>query len=131
MPIIEPLRPIRDRLTSGKGPGDRLIVGPKGGVISTATLRDATHWDQLVNETGLSGLVRHGLRHSALTWMADSGVPLYVLQRVAGHQDTAVTARYLHPDMAALTGAGSGFFGLVGAKWGPSRSGRPPRLTSA
>jgi integrase len=98
VPIIEPLRPTLERLTSGKEPDDRLIVGPKGGVITTATLRDATNWDQLVIELGLAELVRHGLRHTALTWMADSGVPLYVLQRVAGHQDPAVTARYLHPD---------------------------------
>jgi hypothetical protein len=48
---------------------------------------------------------------------ADSGVPLYVLQRVAGHQDPAVTRRYLHPNTAALAEAGS-VFGLVGAKWG-------------
>jgi integrase len=38
-------------------------------------------------------LVRHGLRHTALTWMADAGVDLHILQRVAGHQDPAVTAR--------------------------------------
>ncbi len=62
----------------------------------------------------LDGLVRHGLRHTAPTWMADSGVPLYVLQRVAGHQDPAVTARYLHPDTAALAEAGSAF----SAWWG-------------
>lgn len=116
VPIIDPLRPTLERLTDGKGPDDRLIVGPKGGVITTATLRDATSWDQLVLDLGLAGLVRHGLRHTALTWMADSGVPLYVLQRVAGHQDPAVTARYLHPDTAALTEAGSAF----SAWWGLS-----------
>ena len=109
VPIIDPLRPTLERLIDGKGPDDRLIVGPKGGVITTATLRDATRWDQLVIDLGLDGLVRHGLRHTALTWMADSGVPLYVLQRVAGHQDPAVTARYLHPDTAALAEAGSAF----------------------
>jgi integrase len=116
VPIIDPLRPTLERLTCGKEPNDRLIVGPKGGVITTATLRDATNWDQLVMDLGLDGLVRHGLRHTALTWMADSGVPLYVLQRVAGHQDPTVTARYLHPDTAALAEAGSAF----SAWWGLS-----------
>ena len=109
VPIIDPLRATLERLTDGKGLDERLIVGPKGGVITTATLRDATNWDQLVVGLGLAGPVRHGLRHTALTWMADSGVPLYVLQRVAGHQDPAVTARYLHPDTAALADAGSAF----------------------
>ena len=72
---------------------------------------------------GLDGLVRHGLRHTALTWMADSGVPLYVLQRVAGHQDPAVTARYLHPDTAALAEAGSAFSVWWGAERGPDSGG--------
>ena len=30
--------------------------------------------------------------------MADAGVELHMLQRVAGHQDPAVTSRYLHPE---------------------------------
>jgi integrase len=50
----------------------RLLVGPRDGVITTATLRDATGSDQLVNALGLTGLVSHGLRHTALTWMADA-----------------------------------------------------------
>jgi hypothetical protein len=28
--------------------------------------------DELVVDLGLAGLVRHGLRHTALTWMADA-----------------------------------------------------------
>jgi integrase len=51
----------------------------------------------VVTGLGLAGLVRHGLRHTALTWMADAG-----------------TARYLHPDHAALLAAGTRF----SAWWG-------------
>lgn len=109
VPIIEPLRPTLVRLTAGR-PGDaRLLLGPRGGVITTATLRDATGWDHLVRELGHEGLVRHGLRHTALTWMADAGVELHILQRVAGHQDPAVTSRYLHPDTQAVLDAGTAF----------------------
>ena len=85
------------------------MLGPRGGVITTATLRDATGWDALVTELGQPGLVCHGLRHTALTWMADAGVDLHILQRVAGHQDPAVTARYLHPDVQAMLEAGTAF----------------------
>jgi integrase len=53
--------------------------------------------------------VRHGLRHTALTWMADAGVELHLLQRVAGHQDPAVTARYLHPDHQAVLDVGTAY----------------------
>jgi integrase len=77
--------------------------------VTTATLRDATNWDAVVRDIGQAGLVRHGLRHTALTWMADAGVELHILQRVAGHQDPAVTSRYLHPDVQAMLDAGSVF----------------------
>ena len=109
VPVIEPLRPTLARLTVDRDPEERLVTGPRGGVITTATLRDATGWDQLVADLGLPGLVRHGLRHTALTWMADAGVELHLLQRVAGHQDPAVTSRYLHPDAQAVLQAGTAF----------------------
>jgi hypothetical protein len=38
--------------------------------------------------------------------MADAGVELHLLQRVAGHQEPAVTARYLHPDHEAVLEVG-------------------------
>ena len=41
--------------------------------------------------------------------MADAGVDLHMLQRVAGHQDPAVTAGYLHPDTQAVLAAGNAF----------------------
>ena len=102
VPIIDPLRPTLVRLTAGRRPEERLVVGSRDGVNTTATLQDATGWDALVTKLGQPGLVRHGLRHTALTWMADAGVDLHILQRVAGHQDPTVTARYRHPDVQAV-----------------------------
>ena len=122
VPIIDPLRPTLLRLTAGRRGDERLVMGPRGGVITTATLRDATNWDQLVTELGQPGLVRHGLRHTALTWMADAGIELHIVQRVAGHQDPAVTARYLHPDVQAMLDAGTAF----SAWWSATGPDRPP-----
>jgi len=48
VPILEPLRPVLERLTEGKQPEDSLLVGPKGGYLTTATVRDATDWDSMV-----------------------------------------------------------------------------------
>jgi integrase len=79
VPIIDPLRPTLVRLTTGRR-GE----------------------DALVTELGQPGLVRHGLRYTALTWMADAGIDLHILQRVAGHQDPAVAARYLLPDVQRI-----------------------------
>jgi hypothetical protein len=80
-------------------------------------------WDELVDDLGLSGLVRHGLRHTALTWMADAGVELHMLQRVAGHQDPAVTSRYLHPDHQAVLDVGAAY-----ARWWAQSGPNSPAL---
>jgi integrase len=125
VPIIEPLRPTLLRLVQGREADDRLITGPKGGVITTATLRDATNWDEIVADLGPSRLVRHGLRHTALTWMADAGVELHMLQRVAGHQDPAVTSRYLHPDTSPIQEVGETF-----SRWWSQTGPKTPHLAA-
>ena len=84
----------------------RLFVGPRGGRIATAVLRDATHWDEVVTKLGYEHLRRHDLRHTGLTWFADAGVPLHRLQTIAGHTDPRITQRYLHPNIRALQNDG-------------------------
>ncbi len=74
-------------------------------MLTTATVRDATKWEHLVAELGLPGLTRHGLRHTGATWLADSGVPLHVLQQILGHQSIETTTAYLHPDHRHLAEA--------------------------
>ncbi|HZE15460.1 MAG TPA: tyrosine-type recombinase/integrase [Mycobacterium sp.] len=90
----------------GDDPDARLFTGPRGGRITTATLRDATSWDDVVSELGHEQFKRHGLRHTGLTWMADAGVPLHSLRKIAGHGTLTTTQRYLHPDRQSLTNAG-------------------------
>jgi hypothetical protein len=41
--------------------------------ITTAVVRDATHWDEVVTALGYEHLRRHDLRHTGLTWMATRG----------------------------------------------------------
>lgn len=128
LPVIASLRPTLGRLTAGRSPEARLLTGPPGGLITTATLRDATHWDSLVREIGQTGLVCHWLRHTALTWMADARVELHILQRVAGHQDPAVTSRYLHLDTQGDAGRRDCAFSVVvqsGQASASSKAARP------
>ena len=66
-------------------PMARLFTGPRGDRITTVVLRDATHWDEVVTKLGYEHLRRHDLRHTGLTWMADAGVPVHVLRKIAGH----------------------------------------------
>jgi integrase len=83
-----------------------LFTGPRGGRITTAVLRDATHWDDVVGQLGYEHLRRHDLRHTGLTWMADAGVPVHHLRKIAGHGSLTTTQRYLHPDHDSITDAG-------------------------
>ncbi len=105
VPILDALEPVLERLVEGKEPDDPLLRGPRGGVLTTATVRDATKWDQLVTDLGLPNLTRHGLRHTGATWMADAGIPLHVLQEILGHQSIETTKGYLHPDHRHLAEA--------------------------
>lgn len=122
VPLIEEVRPMvaelvaRSSLTDG-----RLFVGPRGGRITTAVLRDATHWDEVVESIGLGYLRRHDLRHTGLTWMADAGVPVHILRKIAGHGSLSTTQRYLHPNHDAVLGAGELLTNyLRGSQGGPS-----------
>ncbi|MFB6396814.1 tyrosine recombinase XerC [Polymorphospora lycopeni] len=108
VPLIEEIRPIvARRVDAVSDPAARLFTGPRGGRISTAVLRDATHWDEVVTKLGFEHLRRHDLRHTGLTWMADAGVPVHVLRKIAGHGSLTTTQRYLHPDRQAFTDAGT------------------------
>ncbi|WP_263984678.1 site-specific integrase [Streptomyces sp. HPF1205] len=40
-------------------------------------------------------------------WMADAGVPLHVLRKIAGHGSLTTTQRYLHPDRRSIHLAGA------------------------
>ncbi|EHN78485.1 phage integrase [Streptomyces coelicoflavus ZG0656] len=53
--IVEEIRPLVAQrvLSAGPNPDARLFTGPRGGRISTAVLRDATHWDDVVTKLGL------------------------------------------------------------------------------
>ncbi|MET9626962.1 hypothetical protein ABZX92_05815 [Lentzea sp. NPDC006480] len=39
--------------------------------------------------------------------MADAGVPVHHLQKIAGHGSITTTQRYLHPNRNAVTDAGT------------------------
>jgi integrase len=108
VPIIVELREmVGRRLDAASSPDARLFTGPRGGRISTAVLRDATHWDDVVGALGYEHLRHHDLRHTGLTWMADAGVPVHVLRKIAGHGSLTTTQRYLHPDRQSIEDAGT------------------------
>lgn len=82
-----------------------LLRGPQDGVITTAALRDATSWDELVASLGLPRLRRHDLRHAGATWFANAGIPIHVVSDILGHASVETTRAYLHTDNTALQNA--------------------------
>jgi integrase len=108
VPLIGEVRPLVEKRLDAVGhdPTARIFTGPRGGRITTAVLRDATHWDEVVTQLGYEHLRRHDLRHTGLTWMADAGVPVHVLRKIAGHGSLVTTQRYLHPDAQSIADAG-------------------------
>lgn len=126
VPLIENVRPlVQHRIEAAGHRSDaRLFTGPRGGRITTAILRDATHWDEVVEALGHEHLRRHDLRHTGLTWMADAGVPVHVLRKIAGHGSLSTTQRYLHPDVQSIANAGDSLAVFLSA----TRSPDGPRL---
>jgi len=118
--IVEVRELVRQRVEAAGGRADaRLFTGLRGGRITTAVLRDATHWDEVVAALGFEHLRRHGLRHTGLTWLADAGVPVHVLRKIAGHGSLTTTQRYLHPDSAAVSAAGDSLTAFLRAPRSP------------
>lgn len=109
VPIVSMIEPTLRRLTVQRPATAPLLRGPRGGVITTASLRDATNWDALVARMGLKGLRRHDLRHVGATWFANSGVPLHVVADILGHASVETTRAYLHTDETELTRAAISF----------------------
>lgn len=53
-------------------------------------------WQKAIEVAKLPGLRLHDLRHSAASFMVNSGVDLFAVGKVLGHANVASTARYSH-----------------------------------
>jgi integrase len=56
---------------------------------------------------------------TGLTWMADAGVPIHVLRKIAGHGSLTTTQRYLHPEARSIAAAGDALSADLIAKRSP------------
>lgn len=74
----------------------------------------------MVTALGFEHLRRHDLRHTGLTSMADAGVPVHVLRKIAGHGSLSTTQRYLHPDASTIAAAGESLSAFLSAPRSPS-----------
>ncbi len=59
---------------------------------------------RVVNQVGLNDGIRdprqkvtfHVLRHTFASWLVESGIPLYTVKELLGHETLAMTVRYSH-----------------------------------
>lgn len=63
---------------------------------------------------GVPEINLHGLRHTAMTIMAEAGVPIEVRRWIAGHSKTEMTARYSHESETLMREAVEKLGELVG-----------------
>ena len=47
----------------------------------------------------------HSLRHTFVSFAANAGVPLHIVQSIVGHESTAMTRHYYHENIDALKSA--------------------------
>lgn len=52
-------------------------------------------------------LRRHGLRHTGPTWLADVGVKVHDLRKIAGHASLTTAQRHRHTSYQSVTEAGA------------------------
>ena len=79
---------------------------------------------RLALDRGLPDVRSGSWRSTGSTWMADAGVPVHVLRKIAGHGSLTTTQRYLHPDRTSIDAAGVALSGHLSAR----RSANGPQL---
>jgi len=79
-------------LAAGKSVSPWVFPSPTGGLMDPSKLR--REFAAALTKAGLRAVTFHSLRHTCLTMMAEAGVAMPVLQKIAGHSSITVTARY-------------------------------------
>lgn len=83
--------------------GEYLFPSPHDPAKHLTTIKHS--WQTARAAAGLPGLRVHDLRHSAASAMLASGVDLFTIGKVLGHQNVVSTARYAHLSNSSLLAA--------------------------
>lgn len=79
---------------------DKVFIAITGGQVD----RISKTFSRVVDELGLNAgindprhkIVFHSCRHTFASWLVESGVSLYIVQKLLGHENISQTARYSH-----------------------------------
>lgn len=90
---LDVLRRLHDERTSEAD--DYVFKGEKGDKLDATYV--SKRFKRYVELAKLhEGLTFHSLRHTFITWGIQAGVPVPVMQRLAGHADIKTTMQYVH-----------------------------------
>ena len=93
VPLAQAALAIIDALPKPKG-AIYLFPNPANAARHLTTIKHG--WHGAREAAGLSDLRIHDLRHSAASFMVNSGVDLFAVGKVLGHANVASSARYAH-----------------------------------
>lgn len=93
VPLAQAALDIIDRLPKAKA-AVYLFPNSRNAQKHLTTIKHG--WQTARDAAGLPGLRIHDLRHSAASFMVNSGVDLFAVGKVLGHANVASTARYSH-----------------------------------
>jgi len=85
-------------------------------------------WDEVRGATGLAAFTPYDTRHTALTRLAEAGVPVQVAMSFAGHMSPRMQQRYIAISMASKRNAAA--LAFSGVQWNgaaPEREKKRPR----
>lgn len=88
-----------EKLAAGPAYGDSgcVVVDELGTPVHPERYSD--YFEKLLKAAGLPRIVLHGARHTALSLMEKSGVPISIISKWAGHYDVKFTySRYVHAE---------------------------------
>jgi integrase len=85
-----------------------------------------TGWDNARKEAGLPDVRLHDLRHSAASFMVNSGRSIYEVAKILGHSQLKTTERYAHLSQETLLAAVDSAADATGLTW---RSGHQAEVT--
>jgi integrase len=73
---------------------DYVFHDKTGSKLSASTVQHSFH--RACKEAGIQDFRFHDLRHTFASWLVQSGVDLYTVQKLLGHQTGDMTRRYAH-----------------------------------
>ena len=100
------------RAMRAEAPADQIFLFP-GDAPGKPYQEPKKFWAAVCKQADLEGFRIHDLRHTFVSWLVTSGVPLFTAGQLAGHTQLTTTQRYAHLADDPLRAATATFGALI------------------